>query len=77
MVVFALVVSFPYVLQSWLGLEASREAGGLPGLFLLKTVILLFCGLILLQGLALAGRSWLVLWGHPEFAPAHEDQTAV
>jgi TRAP-type mannitol/chloroaromatic compound transport system permease small subunit len=70
---FAAAVSFPYVRQSWLGLEASREAGGLPGLFLLKTVILLFCGLILLQGLALAGRSLLVLRGHPEFAPAHED----
>ena len=63
-----LFVSWPYVVQSWLGLEASREAGGLPGLYLLKTVILLFCGLILAQGLALAGRSLLVLKGHPEFA---------
>jgi TRAP-type mannitol/chloroaromatic compound transport system permease small subunit len=71
------IVSFPYVLQSWLGLEASREAGGLPGLFLLKSVILLFCGLILLQGLALAGRSLLVLKGHPEFTPGHEDRVAV
>jgi TRAP-type mannitol/chloroaromatic compound transport system permease small subunit len=76
-IVTVAVVSLPYVRQSWLGLEASREAGGLPGLFLLKTVIPLFCGLILLQGLALAGRSLLVLSGHPEFAPAHEDQTAV
>ncbi len=74
---FAAVVSFPYVRQSWLGLEASREAGGLPGLFLLKTVLLVFCGLILLQGLALAGRSVLVLRGHLEFAPAPEDQAAV
>ena len=65
------------MLQSWLGLEASREAGGLPGLFLLKTVLLLFCGLILLQGLALAGRSVLVLSGYPDAAPAHEDQAAV
>jgi TRAP-type mannitol/chloroaromatic compound transport system permease small subunit len=74
---FAAVVSFPYVRHSWLGLEASREAGGLPGLFLLKSVILLFCALILLQGLALAGRSLLVLRGHPEFAPAPEDQVTV
>ncbi len=77
LVVFVSVVSFPYVIRSWLGLEASREAGGLPGLFLLKTVILLFCGLILAQGLALAGRSFLVLRGHPEFAPMREDQAAV
>jgi TRAP-type mannitol/chloroaromatic compound transport system permease small subunit len=76
-VVYVAIVSLPYVIHSWLGLEASREAGGLPALFLLKTVILLFCGLILLQGLALAARSFLVLRGHPELAPAHEDQTAV
>jgi TRAP-type mannitol/chloroaromatic compound transport system permease small subunit len=74
-------VSWPYVVQSWLGLEASREAGGLPALYLLKTVILLFCGLILAQGLALAGRSLLVLMGHPEFtraeiAPADETPPA-
>ena len=68
--VLVLVVSWPYVLQSWLRLEASREAGGLPGLYLLKSVILVFCGLILAQGLALAGRSLLVLTGHPEFSRA-------
>ena len=62
-------LSWPYVLHSWLGLEASREAGGLPGLFLLKTVIVLFCGLILAQGAALGGRSFLVLRGHPGFVP--------
>jgi TRAP-type mannitol/chloroaromatic compound transport system permease small subunit len=60
--------------ESWSKLEASREAGGLPALFLLKSVILGFCGLILAQGLALAARSVLVLAGHPEFAPA-EDET--
>ena len=86
-IVFVAVVSLPYVLHSWLGLEASREAGGLPGLFLLKTVILLFCGLILAQGAALAGRSFLVLRGHPGFVPgphargqedpAHEGPQAV
>ncbi len=56
-------VSFGYVLDSWSRLEESREAGGLPGLFLLKTVILGFCVLMGLQGLALAGRSLLTLAG--------------
>jgi len=54
-------VSWPYVVDSWLRLEESREAGGLPGLFLLKSVLLIFCVLMGLQGLALAGRSLLVL----------------
>ncbi|MBI4183791.1 MAG: TRAP transporter small permease subunit [Proteobacteria bacterium] len=60
-------VSLPYVRESWIRLETSREAGGLPGLFLLKSVLLVFCLLVALQGLSLALRSVLVLRGHPEF----------
>ena len=56
-------VSLDYVANSWARLEESREAGGMPGLFLLKTVILGFCVLLGLQGLSLAGRSLLVLRG--------------
>ena len=57
------VQAWPYVLDSWARLEESREAGGLPGLFLLKSVILLFCITLGLQGLSLAGRSILILVG--------------
>jgi TRAP-type mannitol/chloroaromatic compound transport system permease small subunit len=60
------VVAWPYVATSWSRLEASREAGGLPGLFLLKSVILAFCLLLGLQGLSLAIRSLLVLAGRAE-----------
>ncbi len=45
----------------------SREAGGLPGLFLFKTIIPIFCILVALQGLSLAGRSILVLKRYPGF----------
>jgi len=62
-IVMIWLVAWPYVLTSWSRFEESREAGGLPGLFLLKTVILVFCALVGLQGLALAGRSVLVLLG--------------
>ena len=58
-----LLFSLDYVAAAWSRLEGSREAGGLPGLFLLKTVIPAFCLLLGLQGLALAGRSWLRLAG--------------
>lgn len=71
-VTLVFVVSFDYVLDSWTRLEESREAGGLPGLFLLKTVILAFCVLIGLQGLALAGRSLLVLAGRD--SPEADDE---
>ena len=76
MVVLVFWVGFDYVATSWSMLEESREAGGLPGLFLLKTVILLFCVLTGLQGLSLAAQSVLVLRGHPEFAPQSEQGPA-
>ncbi len=47
----------PYVIQSWKRLESSREANGLPGLFLLKTMLLIFSVLMFLQGLSLLVRS--------------------
>lgn len=69
-------VAIPYVGASWARLEASREAGGLPGLFLLKTVIPIFCVLMAMQALALAGRAWLVLKGDPEFVAEAEAKQA-
>ncbi|MEE8226775.1 MAG: TRAP transporter small permease subunit [Kiloniellales bacterium] len=77
MVLIVFLVSIDYVASSWGKLEESREAGGLPGLFLLKTVIPLFCLLLGLQGLALAGRSLLVLSGNRELLPDAEERDAV
>lgn len=74
MVVTVFAVSWPYVLESWLKLETSREAGGLPGLFLLKTVILLFCVLVGLQGLSLAAKAFLALRGRPEPYEQHPEE---
>jgi TRAP-type mannitol/chloroaromatic compound transport system permease small subunit len=65
------------VWTSWDKLEGSREAGGLPGLFLLKTVLLAFCLLLGLQGLSLMGRSVLILLGHRELVPAEEEHEGV
>lgn len=53
--------AWPYVLTSWHRHEESRDAGGLQGLYLLKTMMLVFCILLALQGLALAIRSLMVL----------------
>ena len=77
MVIVVFVVSYDYVLASWSKLEESREAGGLPGLFLLKSVIPAFCVLLGLQGLALAGRSLLSLSGHKEFVPVEDEHEAL
>lgn len=75
LVPFILVIgwmSWPYVAAAWQRLEGSREAGGLPGLFLLKSVLLAFCLLVGLQGLAMAGRAVLILAGR-SVPPAPED----
>jgi TRAP-type mannitol/chloroaromatic compound transport system permease small subunit len=56
-----LVVATPYVARAWAILERSREAGGLPLVFLLKTLIPLFAILLALQGVAQAMRAWAAL----------------
>ncbi|HBQ49420.1 MAG TPA: C4-dicarboxylate ABC transporter permease [Hyphomonas atlantica] len=59
-------VAWPYVTLSWSRLEQSSEAGGLHGLFLFKTAILVFCILLGLQGLSLLIRSVHVLRRKPD-----------
>jgi TRAP-type mannitol/chloroaromatic compound transport system permease small subunit len=61
-------LSLPYVARSWAIFEGSRETGGLPFVYLLKTLIPLFALLLGLQGVAQAIRAWLLLSG-PRTAP--------
>ena len=56
-------VSWDYVLQSWELGEGSREAGGLPGVYLLKGMILVMAASLVMQGVALLLRSLLTLGG--------------
>ena len=69
LVMVAMIFSWDYVIKSWAGLEESREAGGLPGLYLLKSIIWCFCLLVALQALSLAGRCVLVLRGKSDVKP--------
>lgn len=68
--------TLPYVLLSWQRLETSREAGGLPGLFLWKTSMLIFIILLGLQGIALAIRSYMVLRGDETWKLDSQDTAA-
>ena len=49
---FILWMSWDYVASSWALLESSPQAGGLPLVFVLKTLILLFAVSMNLQGIA-------------------------
>lgn len=61
---FIFWISWDYVASSWSLREASREAGGIPFVYGLKTLILVMAGLMLLQGIGQALRSLLILLGH-------------
>jgi|TARA_B100000745_G_scaffold155987_2_gene102206 TRAP-type mannitol/chloroaromatic compound transport system permease small subunit len=54
-------LSWDYVEASWRIKESSSEAGGLPGLYLLKSTLLLMAALLINQGLATLGRSILTI----------------
>ncbi len=56
-----MALSIPYSERSWAILERSREASGLPFVYLLKTLIPVFALLIGLQGVAQAIHATLVL----------------
>ena len=52
-----LYFSWPYVARSWANFEGSREASGLPLVFVLKTLIPVFAAMLILQGIAQAIRA--------------------
>lgn len=60
---FLVWVSWDYVSSSWALHEGSREAGGLPGVFLLKSVIPLMALLLVLQGIGMGLRALCVIRG--------------
>ena len=57
--------SWTYVASSWRVFEGSKETSGIQGVFLLKTVILVFAVLVMLQGVSLILKSLLTLYGTP------------
>lgn len=56
--------SWSYVEQSWAVQEGSKETSGIQVLYLLKSTILVFAGLMGLQGVSMALRTLLILTGH-------------
>ena len=55
--------AYPYVVRAFAYREGSRETAGIPFLYLLKAEILIFAGLLALQGLSQVIRSTGVLTG--------------
>ena len=60
---------WPFVARSWRIYEGSANVGGMPGLFILKSFILVFAAVVALQGIAMALRSVLVLAKQEDLLP--------
>ncbi len=58
------VTSAPFVLSSWSIREPSSTADGMPAVYLLKSLLWVFCALLFVQGMALIVRRGLFLTGH-------------
>ena len=58
-------ISWEYIVDSWSVLEGSREAGGLPAVFLLKSLILVMTALLSLQALTQVGRNIQIIINSP------------
>lgn len=54
---FLLWISADYVANAWALREGSRETGGLPFVYLLKTLIPISGGLLIIQGISLVSTS--------------------
>lgn len=63
---FLLAVSWNFVAESWAVREGSAQAGGLPGVYLLKALIPLMAITLGLQGIADIARSLVVLMSNDE-----------
>ncbi|MCG8487539.1 MAG: TRAP transporter small permease subunit [Chromatiales bacterium] len=70
---FIFFVSWDYVAKSWALYEGSREVGGLEGVFLLKSLILVMAVLLVLQGVSLAVRSLSLILNHGEESANGDD----
>lgn len=62
---FIFWTSWEYVAAAWAVQETSGEAGGLPFVYLLKSVLLLMPSLLIIQGVVIIITSLLILQGKP------------
>jgi TRAP-type mannitol/chloroaromatic compound transport system permease small subunit len=69
---------WPAVARSWRFMEMSGNTGGMPGLYVLKSFVIVFAVLVALQGIAMAARSILVIANREDLLPPslrYQDET--
>jgi TRAP-type mannitol/chloroaromatic compound transport system permease small subunit len=73
--IFILWVSWDYVVSAWRIRESSPEAGGIPYVYLLKSLIAVMAALIILQGITEMLRNLLFLFFHEKQPKEHVEPT--
>jgi TRAP-type mannitol/chloroaromatic compound transport system permease small subunit len=68
-IIMVLLYAWPYVMRSWRLFEGSANIGGMPGLFILKSFVIVFCVVVGLQGIAWALRAILVIANKEDLLP--------
>ena len=61
-------LTWPFVVDSWKIMEGSSQPNGMPGVYLFRTMLLVFCTLMTLQCLAIIARGILALSGDKDAA---------
>jgi TRAP-type mannitol/chloroaromatic compound transport system permease small subunit len=61
--------SWPFFMTAYLGDENSQQPDGIPNVWILKSMLVWFCVLVGLQGLATIARGILFLGGNQKYAP--------
>ena len=69
--IFLFWFSWDYVIFSWRLHEGSSESGGLPGVYLLKSILLVMPGLMFLQGLHIIQTNLRNIVDQPLQQPSH------
>jgi len=64
--------SLPFVTRAWSYTEGSANVGGMPGLYILKSFIIVFVVLLALQGFAIILRSIVVIAGRSDLLPVSQ-----
>lgn len=68
--IIAIIGSYKYALISWRISEVSQQPGGLPAVYLLKSIVVIGFVLLLLQAISLTLRSILIISGKLKVDPS-------
>jgi len=73
--IFLIVIGWDYVAASWATKEGSREAGGLPLVYLLKSLILIMPALLLIQSFSVVRTCIFTLRSDPAREHDHSQES--